>query len=74
MLVLGRKLNEQIVLTIGGEVIACITLCAARTHESDGRVRLGIDADQSIGIYRGEIWRAIQRAGGDRRHRTGGDT
>lgn len=51
MLVLSRKLSEQIVVTTpSGEqiVITVVTI-------DKGKIRLGLEADQSITIDRGEV-------------------
>jgi len=47
MLVLSRKLNEEIV--IGGDVRVRIV------HVGEGKVRIGIEAPATVGIRRGEL-------------------
>jgi carbon storage regulator len=54
MLVLSRKKNETIVVGDGSIQIVVVEICG-------NRVRLGIEATESIPIYRGEIWHEIQR-------------
>jgi carbon storage regulator len=53
MLVLARRVNEQIV--INGEIFITI-LEAGR----GGQVRLGISAPAHVQIYRHELWQEIQ--------------
>jgi len=48
MLVLSRKLNETII--INGDIR--ITLVGIRGNQ----VRLGIEAPESVGIFRQELW------------------
>lgn len=43
MLMLGRRVNEAVLLNIGGTV-ARIVVCECR----DGKVRLGFEADRSL--------------------------
>ncbi|MFN8856940.1 MAG: carbon storage regulator [Planctomycetaceae bacterium] len=47
MLVLSRRLNEEIV--IGGEIRVRIV------HVGEGKVRVGIEAPATVGIRRGEL-------------------
>lgn len=54
MLVLGRQVDETIVIE-GGRIT--ITVCDIRGD----RVRLGITADRSIRVDRGEVHQAILR-------------
>jgi carbon storage regulator len=56
MLVLSRKLNEQIV--IGDNVV--ITVVGIR----GGVVRLGIEAPQHVPVHRKEVYEAICRQAG----------
>lgn len=53
MLVLGRKVNEEIVIIDSGSgtVIAVVTV----TKIKGGKVRLGIEAPKNIKIMRGEL-------------------
>jgi sRNA-binding carbon storage regulator CsrA len=53
MLVLGRKLNEKIYIN-GGRERGGITLVICRIGLVGG-VRIGIDADESFSIMRGEL-------------------
>ena len=53
MLILSRKLNEQIV--IGDQIV--ITVVAIR----GGNVRLGIDAPTSVPVHRKEIHDALSK-------------
>jgi len=53
MLVLARRLNEQLV--INGEIFVTV-LGVGR----GGQVRLGITAPKHVQIYRHELWREIQ--------------
>jgi carbon storage regulator CsrA len=50
MLMLGRRVNEAVLVNIGGTV-ARIVVCECR----DGKVRLGFEADQSVRIIREEL-------------------
>jgi len=52
MLVLTRRLREEIHLILNGEVLARIVLVS--TH-SDGKARIGIDAPPDVKIIRKEI-------------------
>jgi len=54
MLVLSRHCDEQIM--IGDDVV--ITVVEIRGN----KVRIGVEADKSIPVYRREIYDAIQRA------------
>lgn len=54
MLVLSRKKNETIVI---GETVATITVVEIRGD----KVRLGIEADRSLPVHRGEVQAAIER-------------
>jgi carbon storage regulator len=51
MLILSRKLNEQIV--IGDQIV--ITVVAIR----GGNVRLGIDAPSDVPVHRQEVYEAL---------------
>lgn len=53
MLVLARRVNEQIV--INGEIFVTV-LGVGR----NGQVRLGFSAPGQVQIYRHELWREIQ--------------
>ena len=64
MLVLSRKVDESIVLdTSDGPVT--VTIVDIRTN---GQVRLGIEAPQTMPVHRLEIWNEI------RKERRGGGT
>ncbi len=52
MLMLGRRVNEAVLINVGGTV-ARIVVCELR----DGKVRLGFEADQSVKIMREELLR-----------------
>ena len=53
MLVLSRKLNEEIVI---GKDVRIVVLDIRRN-----KVRLGVAADKSIPVHRGEVQEAIDR-------------
>jgi carbon storage regulator len=55
MLVLTRKKDEQIVITLGEETVFVRILDVARD-----RVRVGITAPRSVAIHREEVARRIQ--------------
>lgn len=55
MLVLKRKVGEQIVLP-GHEVTIEVLGCEG------GRVRLGISAPSEVAVHRGEVWQRIHMA------------
>lgn len=55
MLILSRKLNEQIV--IGDQIV--ITVVAIR----GGNVRLGIEAPKNVPVHRHEIYEALREEG-----------
>ena len=50
MLMLGRRVNEAVLINVGGTG-ARIVVCELR----DGKVRLGSEADQSVKIMREEL-------------------
>jgi carbon storage regulator len=50
MLVLTRKVGEEIVITVGGKRVTTTVLSVDR-----GRVRLGIVASPEVKVHRGEI-------------------
>lgn len=54
MLVLSRKVNEEIM--IGDDIRIMVTRV-----EEDGRVRLGVVAPEGVPVWRKEIYDAIQR-------------
>jgi len=56
MLILSRKLNEQIM--IGDQIV--ITVVAIR----GGNVRLGIEAPNDVPVHRQEIYEALRREEG----------
>lgn len=52
MLVLSRKKDEQIILSVNGQQVY------VRVLQIDGnKVRLGIDAPPEIAVHREEVWR-----------------
>lgn len=53
MLVLTRKLDEDI--RIGDQIV--VRVLAVK----DGQVKIGIDAPQSMRVFRGELYAAVQR-------------
>jgi carbon storage regulator CsrA len=55
MLVLSRKIDERIMLTIPGFDDVVITIVDIRTHDGTPKVRVGIDAPESIRIMREEV-------------------
>lgn len=65
MLMLGRRVNEAVLINIGGTV-ARIVVCECR----DGKVRLGFEADQSVKIIREEL---VLKGGDENGGGTGGD-
>jgi len=58
MLVLSRRINERIVLSIGGRVLARVKLVQIR---GDKFVRLGFEAGDEVGVDREEVFEAKQR-------------
>ena len=58
MLVLSRKRNESIVVTVQGIDIT-ITVVAIRGGD---KVRLGFEAPKEVDIHRQEVYDAIKRA------------
>lgn len=56
MLVLTRKVNEQVVFVLGGRVVAETTVIRAPGVS----VRLGFDAPPDVEIFRKEVWERIQ--------------
>lgn len=56
MLVLSRKMLEQIVVDVGGTIIQ-ITVVDIRGDKT----RIGIDAPKDVPVHRREIYDAIQR-------------
>lgn len=55
MLVLSRKKDQSVVLKIDGEIVRVSVLAV-----DGGKVRLGIDAPESVTIHRDEVWRRLQ--------------
>ncbi len=51
MLVLGRNLNERVIVQFGGQLITILV-----TDVRDGRVRLGFTAPEGVVIDREEIY------------------
>jgi carbon storage regulator len=67
MLILSRKLNEQIV--IGDGIV--ITVVAIR----GGNVRLGIEAPNHVPVHRKEVYEALRQESGRQKAKTlGGKT
>ncbi len=61
MLVLSRKRNEAVLVTLGETVIR-FTVVDIRGGGKSGRsVRVGIEAPREIPVHREEVWLAIQR-------------
>ena len=56
MLTLSRGTNESIVLRVGGQVIAKITLLP---KSRPGRIRLGVAAEDTVTIHREEVDRLL---------------
>lgn len=52
MLVITRKLGETIIIGNG------ITITIVNIDR--GKIRIGVEADKSIPVYRGEIWEQIK--------------
>lgn len=52
MLVLSRKKDERIIITMGDQTIEVSVL-----KIDGGNVRLGIKAPQSVAIHREEVWK-----------------
>lgn len=52
MLVLGRTIDESIVIVIDGKTVATITVVA---FSSRNKVRLGIDAPPHVSVLRSEL-------------------
>lgn len=54
MLVLSRKLGQQLVINFGGEtaMIEIIKVVGSR-------VQIGIEAPTSVGVHRSEVWARI---------------
>lgn len=63
MLVLTRKDGEEIVIGGSGDVVLRLRVIRC----GNGKVRLGIEAPESVPVLRGELWESI----GTRRPRTG---
>lgn len=55
MLVLSRKVNENVVIEIGVERVIIMV-----TRIEDSKVRLSFDAPKSISIDRQELWQRKQ--------------
>ena len=58
MLVLSRKADESIYLTIGGMRVKVTIVKVSTRH---GSVRIGIEAPQEVTIHRQEVQEAIDR-------------
>ncbi len=57
MLVLSRKKGEEVVITVGNQVIRVVV-----TDIQPGKVRLGFDADSSVIIHRKEVQEKVNNA------------
>ncbi len=60
MLVLSRKKNEQIVITVGGETITFVV-----AEIRGDKVKIGFDAPPEVTIHRLEVQEAIDSRYGD---------
>jgi carbon storage regulator len=52
MLVLSRKKDESIIISVGEQTVQVRVLSMA-----GGKVRLGIEAAEEVTIHRSEVWR-----------------
>jgi len=67
VLVLSRKVDERIIITIPpSDETQVVTVMMVGT-ETSGAARLGIDAPKSIYVDREEVHEAIMRDGGKRK-------
>lgn len=57
MLVLSRKINEQIVIIVDGKELGSINVVDIRGD----KVRLGLTFPKEVGVHRDEVWAAMQR-------------
>lgn len=57
MLVLAREKNQEIII----ELPDGSTISVMQVDVRGGKSRLGISAASNVGIYRKEVWDAIQR-------------
>ena len=64
MLVLSRLLNEKVIVGLPGNETMQVEVLEIRGD----KVRLGFTAPKRIRIYREEIWDAIEKGEGPRRH------
>lgn len=55
MLVLTRKDGEEIVIGGGADVVLRIKVIRC----GNGKVKLGIEAPESVPVLRGELWEAV---------------
>ena len=62
MLVLSRKKNESIVIPQTGVAITIVEI-------RGDKVKIGIEAPDSLEVHRFEVWQAIQR-NGDRKRKS----
>ena len=58
MLVLGRKLGEEIVILVDGKEIVLEFIDWSSRHQ---RGRIGITAGPEVAVFRKELWDAMQR-------------
>lgn len=65
MLVLGRKVNEAVLIRVGDTVVRVVA-CECRSD----MVRIGFEADQSVKIIREEL---VTKGGDENGGGTGGD-
>lgn len=56
MLVLSRKVGEQIVLSEGGITVVVLAVAGRR-------VKLGVEAPHDVSVHREETWARIHRSG-----------
>lgn len=69
MLVLSRQVGQSIVIGSGD---TAITVCVIDIRTD--KVRIGVDCARAIPVHRLEVYRAIQRSGGDLVTRAGGES
>jgi carbon storage regulator len=57
MLCLARNVNQRVLIrTSDGDVWVTVM-----DHRGDGKVRLGVDAPESVGVFREELWLKMQQ-------------
>lgn len=64
MLVLTRHVNQSVIITIAGHEVKVVLLDTPR----DGKARLGFEADESVKVYREELYAQIQQERVDADH------